>query len=148
MSRGLGDVYKRQSIADFLGVNFEEDNPITNVQYDNLKEWTNWLFNKDLPNKIIGDSDNITNLSRVISHPMALERFREGEKILTALEYTDELDVQFQTAIETALKQMEKADLLTAKIKNFYKGLLEDLTEINHRIRKIRSAKELKDDEF
>lgn len=144
----LADSLNRTSIADFLGVDFEKDNPLNNVQYDNLKEWTNWLFNKTLPNKIIGDSENITNLSRVISHPMALEKFREGEKISIALEYTDELEVQFQTAIEKALKQMEKADLLTAKINNFYNGLLEDLTEINHRIRKIRSAKEQKDDEF
>lgn len=144
----LADSLNRTSIAEFLGVDFEEENPLNNVQFDNLKEWTNWLFNKDLPNKIIGDSENITNLSRVVSHPMALEKFREGEKISIALEYTDELDVQFETAIETALKQMEKADLLTAKINNFYNGLLDDLSEIYQRIKKIRSAKELKDDEF
>lgn len=144
----LADSLNRTSIAEFLGVNFEEDDPLNNVQYENLKEWTNWLFNKDLPNKIIGDSENITNLSRVISHPMALERFRDGEKISRALEYTDELEVQFKTAIETAMRQMEKADLLTAKINNFYDGVLEDLSEIYQRIKKIRSAKELKDDEF
>lgn len=144
----LADSLSRQGIADFLCVDLEEDNPVQNLNYDNLKEWTNWLFNKDLPNKIIGDSDSLNNLNRVLKQPAALEVFRNGERLSIALEYTDELEKQFQVAIENAIKQMEKADLLTVKINNFYDRLSEDLNEIYRRIKKIKSAKELRDDEL
>jgi hypothetical protein len=43
---------------------------------------------------------------------------------------------------------MEKADLLTVKTKHFYASLDSDLNEINRRIKKIKLAKELRDDEF
>lgn len=144
----LADSLSRQGIADFLNVNLEEDIPTQNLNFNNLKEWTNWLFNKDLPNKIIGDSDNLNNLNRILRQPAALEAFRRGDKISIALEYTDEIDKQFQYAIENALRQMEKADLLTVKVNHFYVSLSNDLTEIYQRIKKIKSAKELRDDEI
>lgn len=144
----LADSLSRSSIANFLGVNLDEENPVENIEYDNLKEWTNWLFNKNLPNKIIGDSENLNNLNKIIKYPVALQVFRDGEKLSLALEYTDTFEIQFKIAIENAIKQMEKADLLTVKIDNFYEGLNDDLNEIYQRIKKIKSAKEVKEDEF
>jgi hypothetical protein len=144
----LADSLDRSNIADFLGVDLEKENPTENIKYNNLKEWTNWLFNKDLPNKIIGDSENLNNLNKVIKYPAALQVFRDGEKLSLALEYTDTFEIQFKIAIENAIKQMERADLLTVKIEKFYEGLDSDLNEIYQRIKKIKSAKELKEDEF
>ena len=51
----LADSLGRSNIAEFLGVDLEKENPAENIKYNNLQEWTNWLFNKDLSNKIIGD---------------------------------------------------------------------------------------------
>jgi hypothetical protein len=144
----LADSLSRSNIADFLGVDLEKNNPIENIEYNNLSEWTNWLFNKNLSNKIIGDSENLNNLNRIMKYPVALRAFRSGEKLSSALEYTDTYEIQFKIAIENAIRQMEKADLLTVKIENFYDGLDNDLNEIYQRIKKIKSAKAFKDDEF
>lgn len=144
----LADSLSRTNISNFLGIDFDKGNPADHVNFENLREWANWLFNKDLPNKIIGDSENINNLNRVISHPAALQSFRNGEKLVTALEFTDAFEIQFKFAIENAIKQMEKADMITVKIDKFYERLDEDLNEIYQRIKKIKSAKELKNEEF
>lgn len=144
----LADSLSRSNISKFLGVDFNKDNPTENIQYENLKEWTDWLFNKDLPNKIIGDSENLNTLNKVLASSEALKAFRDGENLFIAIEFTDEFDVQFENAIKNAIKQMEKADLLTVKIQRFYSNLDNDLNEIYQRIRKIKSAKEFKDGEF
>jgi len=144
----LADSLSRSNIAQFLGVDLKEDNPVDNIQFNNLEEWTNWLFNKDLRNKIIGDSENLNALNKVLASPDALKAFRDGENLFIAIEFTDEFDIQFENAVKNAITQMEKADLLTVKTKHFYASLDSDLNEINRRIKKIKLAKELRDDEF
>ena len=41
----IADSLSRSNIADFLGVNMDEINPAKNLNFKNIKEWTNWLFN-------------------------------------------------------------------------------------------------------
>ena len=106
----LADSLTRSNIANFLGVDLEKDNPLLNVEYGNLKDWTNWFFNKNLPNKIIGDNENLTALNKVLSSPPALQAFKSGENLFNAIEYTDESDVQF----ENAINQLRKADGLNS----------------------------------
>lgn len=138
----LADSLSRSNIAGFLGVDLDKDNPVENIHYDNLYEWTNWLFNKDLHNKIIGDSENLNTLNKVIASPMALEAFKLGENLFTAIEYTDEFDVQFENAMKNAINQLRKADNLTTKTKRLYPNLLDDLVEINRIVRKIKTIKD------
>ncbi len=130
------------NIAEFLGVNLEKDNPVENVEYENLFEWTNWLFNKNLPNKIIGDSENLNTLNKVIVSPMALHAFKLGESLFNAIEFTDEFDIQFENAMKNAINQLKKADGLTTKTKRLYPNLLDDLVEINRIVRKIKTVKD------
>lgn len=136
----LADSLSRSNIAKFLGVDLEKENPTENADHDNLQEWTGWLFNKSLPNKIIGDSGNLNMLNKVIASPLALKAFRSGEKLFNAIEYTDEFEVQFENAMKNALNQLERADSLTVKIKRIYSNLFEDLKDINRILRKIRTV--------
>jgi hypothetical protein len=138
----LADSLSRSNIAEFLGINFNKDNPAENIQYENLKEWTNWLFNKDLKNKIIGDSENLNTLNKVLASPEALKAFREGKDLFIAVEFTDEYDVQFENAIKNAINQLTKADNLTTKIKRMYPNLSDDLEQVNRIIRKIKNVKD------
>jgi hypothetical protein len=138
----LADSLSRSNIEEFLGVNLESINPNEGLSFDNLKEWTNWLFNKDFPNKIIGDSENLNSLNKVLGAPIALEVFRKGEKLSVALEFTNEIDIQFEKAIRESINQLEKADNLTLKVKYFYPGFIDDLQNINKIIRKIKNVKD------
>jgi len=49
----IADSLSRSKIETFLGVDLSNDNPAHNLNFDHIKEWTNWLFNATLPNKII-----------------------------------------------------------------------------------------------
>jgi len=138
----LADSLSRSNIELFLGVDIENENPTKNINFNNLKEWTNWLFNKELPNKIIGDSEHLNLLNKVIDSPIALEVFRSGEKLFRAIEFTNEIDVQFEKAIRESINQLEKADGLTLKVKSFYPNFVDDLQNINRLIRKIKNVKD------
>jgi hypothetical protein len=138
----LADSLSRTNIEEFLGIDLEKDNPAENINYDNLKEWTNWLFNKSLSNKIIGDSDHLNALNKVIDSPMALQAFRSGENLFNAIEFTDEFNVQFENAMKNAINQLRKADSLTIKTNKLYANLLDDLVEINRIVRKIKTVRD------
>lgn len=138
----LADSLSRSNIESFLGVDLENENPTKNIDFNNLKEWTNWLFNKEIPNKIIGDSEHLNLLNKVIDCPIALEVFRSGEKLYKAIEFTNEIEVQFEMAIRESIVQLEKADALTLKVKSFYPNFVDDLQNINRLIRKIKSVKD------
>ncbi|MCF6268080.1 MAG: hypothetical protein L3J41_00015 [Melioribacteraceae bacterium] len=145
----IADSLIRSNIAEFLGVKLNDDIPTDTLNLEHLKEWTNWLFNKGLPNKIIGDSEHLNTLNKVVASPDALNVFRNGEKLFKAFEYTDGIDEQFRNAINEAVKQLEKADSLTHKVNNFYSALIDDLQNINKIIRKIKTVKdELETDDF
>jgi hypothetical protein len=138
----LADSLSRSNISDFLGVDLEKENPAENINYDNLQEWTNWLFNKNLPNKIIGDSENLNTLNKILASPVALQAFRSGENLFIAIEYADEFDIQFENAMKNTINQLKKADSLIVKTKKLYANLLDDLVEINKIVRKIKAVKE------
>lgn len=138
----LADSLSRSNISDFLGVDLEKENPTENINYDNLQEWTNWLFNKDLPNKIIGDSEHLNALNKILASPVALQAFKSGENLFVAIEYTDEFDIQFENAMKSAINQLKKADNLTTKANRLYSNLLDDLVEINRIVRKIKTVRD------
>jgi len=138
----LADSLSRSNIADFLGVDLDKEEPLESIEYDNLKEWTNWLFNRNLPNKIIGDSENLNTLNKVLASPMALKAFKSGESLFSAVEFTDEFDIQFENAMKNAINQLRKADNLTTKTKKLYPNLIDDLVEINRIVRKIKTVKD------
>lgn len=138
----IADSLSRSKIEEFLGVNLKDEDPTKNINLSQLKEWTNWLFNDKLPNKIIGDSEHLNTLNKVLGSPEALAVFREGEKLFKAFEYTDGINEQFQNAISSAVNQLEKADSLSHKVNGFYSGLMDDLQNLNKIIRKIKSVKD------
>lgn len=146
----LSDSLRRPNIEAFLGVDLTQLDPLLHVNYESLKEWTIWLFDGGRKNKIIADSHHLNLLDKLIVSPKALEVFRAGEFINIAVEYTDEYDIQFMKAIQKASESLERADLLTIKVTDFYSELLTDLREINQRIIKIKKEKEQRDnnDEF
>jgi hypothetical protein len=147
----IADSLSRSNIAAFLGIDFDLDNPVQNIKTDNLKEWTKWLFDKDLPNKIIGDSNNLNLLNKILDphHEKAIQVFRDGTPIRVAVEFTDDIKEQFENAVQSAINNLEKADSLSHKQTEFDERLDEDLRSISSIIRKIKSVKddlEAKDD--
>jgi len=140
----ISDSLSRSKIEIFLGVDLENENPTNNINLEHLSEWTNWLFNKDLPNKIIGDSEHLNKLNKILDSksPQALKSFREGTDIRIAYEYTDGIKLQFENSIDNAIKYLEKADGLSHKQVEFRDTLDDNLRNISGIINKIKRVKD------
>lgn len=136
----IADSLSRSNITKFLGVDFNIENPADNLKYDNIQEWTHWLFDRDLPNKIIGDSEHLNNLNKVLKSEEALHAFRNGVTLDKALEFTDDYNERIENAIKEAISYLEDADSITHKVTFFYGNMTTDLTEIKKLIRKIELA--------
>lgn len=140
----IADSLSRSNIEQFLGVDLSKDDPTLDINLEHIKEWTNWLFNKQIPNKIIGDSEHLNRLNKVLDpkYTNALEIFRGGEDLKVAYEYTDGIKEQFEKAIDDAIKHLEKADSLSHKQTEFRESLDDNLKNISGIIRKIKSVKD------
>ncbi len=141
----LADSLAHGNIESFLGVNLTALDPVAEISLENLKEWTHWLFDKSRKNRIIAGSEQLSLLNKVVASPQALKAFTSGETLTLAVEFTDEYDIQFMNTVKKALGLLERADILTAKVSNFYDDLMSDLREINRRIVKIKKEQEQRD---
>ncbi|MGD1834180.1 MAG: hypothetical protein ACPKQO_00480 [Nitrososphaeraceae archaeon] len=135
----ISESLNREGIQKFLGVDLDKNDPTENINHSALKEWTNWLFNKNLPNKITRDNESLDSLNKIVVNKKALEAFRSGIKLQYALEYTNEINNQFKYLIKKALGKIQEADSLMHKKDIFYEDLEEDLLSINKIIRKIKN---------
>lgn len=146
------DGLNKEHIRRFIGVDFNREEPLKNLNKDNLKEITHWWFEKEEgKSRVLGDSKSLKILDAVINSPVALSAFREGSSIDNAYELTDDLELLFRKEVEKSLMAIEQADIYSNKIKDFYSGLYDDLKSINDITKKIKNyqqQKEREDEDF
>ena len=147
----LADGLNRPNIKSFIGVNFEKENPTGNLNHINLKKLATWFFQKNEQGKtrVKGDSTGLNKLDKVLGNEEALEAFESGVSIEDAYELTSGLEEIFESRIYKSISNLEKADQLTHKVKEFYPGLIDDLLIIRKLTKKIKDFKEnIEEDEF
>ena len=122
----------RSNIPQFLGVDRNSETPIINLNIQNLKDFTEWVSQKNEQNVTrLGESRNLTKLSQVVSHSKALSAFREGKSLDEALMYTEEPDKLFQTSILESLNKINLANSYFHRVHKPLQSDYENLKEIN-----------------
>jgi len=147
------DSLNKENIRNFIGVDFNVDNPISRLKENKLKLITHWWFDKtEGQPRVLGDSSGLKMLNKVIANPMALKAFRDdGVTIKDAFELTGEIDVMFRKEIEKSLASIQNADVYSNKVNDFYEGMyidLKTLREIASKIRNFQIQKENSEDDF
>lgn len=147
------DALNKENLRKYIGVDFNEDNPIENLNTENLKIITHWWFEKtENKSRVLGDSEGLRLLDAVVDHSVALKAFKdEGATIYEAFDLTGEIDILFQKEIEKALSAIQRADIYSNKVDDFYKGIYEDLKtlrEIALKIRNYQVQRENDEDDF
>lgn len=147
------DALNKENIRNFIGVNFNIDIPLSKLNPDNLKILTHWWFEKtEGQSRVLGDSKGLKMLDKVIGSPVALKAFKdEGVTIEEAYDLSGEIDVLFRKEVEKALAAIERADIYSNKVKDFYSGMYEDLKalrDIALKIRNYQIQRENEDDDF
>lgn len=148
----FSDGLQKENIRNYLNVNLDSENPINYLNREHLKELIFWWFKKsEGVSRIIGDSEGMKMLNKVLGNKIALEAFKKGSTIYTAYELTDDIDFQFEKKIKESLKAIEQADGLVYKVKSFYSELYEDLKslrQITAKINDFKNRRELDGDDF
>lgn len=146
----IADSLNKANISSFLGVDFDIENPSSNLNENNLKEWTKWLFEKNDQNRtrLIGTSSDLTKLNKILSNDTARTAFKEkGLDLERAYELTEDLSEIFSDSIKKSIRYLEQADNIVHRLNDFYIELEEDLLSIRKLTVKIKNAKDSAEDE-
>lgn len=147
------DSLSRAHIKNFIGVHYDIENPIENLSEENLKKWTHWLFEKNDQGKtrLIGNSSDLNDLNLILkdgNNEAFIAFDSSGYSLQKAKELTGELDEVFKDFISNAITNLEKADTMVLKVKEFYLNFEEDLRQIKLISDKIKlAAKAIEGDE-
>jgi hypothetical protein len=139
------DGLNKDNIRNFIKVNLNSENPLENIDNEHLKKLTHWWFEKsEGQSRVLGDSEGLKLLDKVIGHENALNAFERGLSIYEAYEITDDFDIQFENRIEETLKGIEKAHLLSPKVNKFYAKFSEDIRTIKSTVEIIEMSFNIK----
>ena len=135
-----------------MGVDLDSEDPIKDLNKENLKELVTWWFKKNEGvSRVIGDSEGMRKLNEVLGNEVALAAFKKGVNIDAAYELTNDIDLQFERKVKESLQAMEQADGLSNKVKSFYTDLYDDLKSVRQiaaKINDFRMRREKDGDEF
>lgn len=139
------DGLNRENIRNFIKVDLNSEKPLENIDSEHLKKLTHWWFEKsEGQSRVLGDSEGLKLLDKVIGHKEALIAFEDGLSIYEAYEITDDFDIQFKNRIKETLKSIEKAHLLSPKVKRFYSNFSEDIRTIMNTVEIIETSFNIK----
>ena len=139
------DGLNKDNIRNFIEVNLNSENPLESLNIENLKKLTHWWFEKsEGQSRVLGDSEGLKLLDKVIGHEEALIAFERGLSIYEAYEITDDFDIQFEKKIKETLKGIEKAHLLSPKVKKFYTKFSEDIQTIKSTVEILETSFNIK----
>lgn len=151
------DGISRSNIAKFLGVDWQSDEPLENLNKENVELLTRWFYEKfeldgKIQTKLKGKSGDLDGLNKVLGHVRAMDVFINQDFTLAkAIDLAEDLESIFQNSLRTALLNLENADRITQNLEHFYTGLEDDLLQIRKLTTKIKAAKdnfEKDEDEF
>lgn len=99
------------NISDFLGIDFDSNEPLEKLKKDRFSELSHWLFDRDENNRTrLGENRNIRLLNQVVNHDKALDAFRNDTSIKEAFLLTSVPDEIFTKSILSAYKSLKNAD--------------------------------------
>jgi hypothetical protein len=113
------DSLSRDAIRGFIGVDIKSDTPLADLNESHLEELTKWFFEKNDQNKtrIIGDSNHLSMLDKILSNEEAKEYFRTGSgSILDAYQIVSVSSDSFNSEIEMALSGLKRAQNIIHKV--------------------------------
>nr|MBI1231182.1 hypothetical protein [Cytophagales bacterium] len=138
------DSLNKENIRNFLDIDLNSNEPVKNLKRENLNKLVHWWFEKSQgKSRVLGDSEGLKLLDAVLGDKEATDAFdKKGLTIEQAFELTGELEFQFEDKIKESLVAIEKADLLSNRIKSFYKELYDDLKAIRRIALKINELRD------
>ena len=138
----FSDGLQKENIRKYMGVDLDSEDPLKDLNKENLKEMVIWWFKKNEGvSRVIGDSDGMKKLNEVLGNEVALAAFKKGVNIDTAYELTNDMDLQFERKVKESLQAMEQAERLSIKVNFLNSDLYDDLKSVRQIATKINDFK-------
>jgi len=122
------------NIFSFLGLTSANDPSLQGLEIENLSDLTNWLFAKTHEGKTrIGESRNLSLLSRIVSHNQALKIWKDGASLDYAITFTETPVEIFRKSLFESQAQLKTArdySHQVAKPEKSYMDILNDIRAI------------------
>lgn len=148
----FSDGLQKENIRKYLNVDVDSETPLERLNRAHLEELVSWWFLKsEGVSRVIGDSEGMKMLDKVLGNEIALSAFKKGVSIYSAYELTEDIEYQFEKKIKESLHAIEQADSMVYKVKSFYGDLHDDLKSLRDIIGKIndfRKRREQDADDF
>ncbi len=108
----IADSLKYEHIKQFISVNLESDEPLNAINLEKLNALMHWFFEKNDQNKsrVLGDSDGLTKLNKVLSSPEVTEKFIGGMPLSDAIGLIEIDSGTFTQGLDKALKELRNAN--------------------------------------
>ena len=126
----LYDSLRHPGIRNFLGIDFDKQDPIKKYNKDHFKEFCIWVFEKNGGPTKLGGGKNLSILDSVVQHKEALKKFRDGETLEEASKYSDLPNEIFSTHTANAYHQIKSARDIYHKIDKCEETALGHLKDV------------------
>ncbi|MBQ4851928.1 hypothetical protein [Pseudoalteromonas sp. MMG012] len=143
------DSLGKENIRNYIGVDLQADEPITELKLTELEELTNWFFKKNIHGgtRVLGNSEQLKMLNEVLVDDLAFEYFKLGTG--TIKEAYNQISVNadsYHNEIELSLAALKRANAMTHNVNEHYSTDLIKLKEIYDLTIAIKAAIEAKSD--
>jgi hypothetical protein len=125
---------QKANIASYVGVDFDNDEPIKNLNEEHLKDVTHWIFERNSEGFTrLGESRNLPKLNKILDEkfPKALLAFKKGGKTLEeSVRLTDHPLEVFQNSLNDSLSLLKISRDYSHEVEKPSDTQLDTLTEI------------------
>ncbi|MBA5249716.1 MAG: hypothetical protein FE834_09355 [Gammaproteobacteria bacterium] len=148
----IADSLRHEHIRKFIDIDLDldTDDPVPNSIEKNLPILIKWFFEKNNQNKsrVLGDSDNLTKLNRILSNPEVTQKFTDGLPLDEANNLTEIDSDTFHHDIRDSLRHLRTANSYIHQINDHNASDIETLKEIVDLCRIIRNTIQNKTNEW
>ncbi len=134
---------KYLNITEFLSINFDDTDPLKNLNVKNLEELVKWIYHKNSENETrVGETRNIKYLNAVVGNPRALEAFKSGIPLREAATLTSLPEEIFSKLMNASYRQIKMAYDNLPSMKNIDDSNLESVDKISELLSLIKTMLE------
>lgn len=128
----LVDSLRKPNIRNFLNIDLSESDALENLQLDNIKVLIGWFYQKSYHGRTVlkADSDSLTKLNLILSHPEAKEHLIKNENLADAYDLLDQSYESFSQNISISFKHLKEANGQIDLVDKKYITDVETLTRI------------------
>lgn len=128
----IADSLRHENIKDFINIDLEDNNTLSNINKDNLATLIDWFFRKNdqLRSRVYGNSKDLSALNSILEDEDALEYFKDGNSLEESLKFTIINSDTFHHELKNGLRSLKYAHSFIHQIKEHNDNDIVTIREI------------------